>query len=230
MDIYRNVFFDLDRTLWNFEQNATETLLEIIAHFNLNQLIGNKEEFVERYNYYNDRLWEDYRAGAIKKTELRHVRFQQLFSHYNISDPALIAQISRFFLNENPSKKALMPGAVELLEYLSRKYRICIISNGFHDVQLTKIISSGISRYIYKVFTSDQIGAAKPSKEIYNYSVSSINARKAESIMIGDDDVKDIKGAQAAGIDQIYYNPEGKSHQLKPTYEVRHLSEITSIL
>ena len=49
-------------------------------------------------------------------------------------------------------------------------------------------------------------------------------------IMIGDNPNSDILGAQNASIDQVYFNPEGKEIELKPTYTIAHLQELESIL
>ena len=47
---YKNIFFDLDRTLWDFETNSLEVLQEIYDHFNLYDLgIINCKSFI--YNY-----------------------------------------------------------------------------------------------------------------------------------------------------------------------------------
>ena len=48
--------------------------------------------------------------------------------------------------------------------------------------------------------------------------------------MIGDDFGVDIEGAKNAGIDQIYFNPDQNNNPFEPTYEVKSLVEICSIL
>ena len=35
MPLYKHLFFDLDHTLWDFDANAKETLVEIYAFFEL---------------------------------------------------------------------------------------------------------------------------------------------------------------------------------------------------
>ena len=229
MKNYRHIFFDLDRTLWDFQKNSSETLLHVLDEFDLHKVIKNQELFIEKYNFFNDRLWVYYRSGKIKKHELRQERFRMLLHHFHVDDEKLIAAISRFYLNTNPRKSALIPGAVDVLEYLSKKYTLYVISNGFYDVQLTKMISSGISRYFRKLFTSDRIGYAKPRSGIFNYAISSVNARKNESVMVGDDAINDVHGACHARIDQVFLNPEQEVIEIKPTYEIRKLEELKEI-
>jgi len=229
MKTYHHIFFDLDRTLWDFERNSSETLLQILDEFGLHKCIKNPQQFIAKYNFYNDRLWDDYKAGKIKKPELRKERFRLLLHAFDIQDENLIGKISRFYLNTSPLKSALIDGAAETLEYLYHRYKLYIISNGFYDVQVTKMISSGISRYFNKTFTSDRIGYAKPRSGIFNYALSSVNARKDESIMVGDDPINDIHGAYHARIDQVYFNKDGKTADIQPTYEIRHLKELREL-
>jgi putative hydrolase of the HAD superfamily len=227
---YKHIFFDLDRTLWDFNKNSTETLIDIIKVFHLEDIVPDANEFVRLFHYYNDKLWDDFRDGKIRKQLLRLERFRLLLNRYEISEKKTIEKISQFYLNTSPTKPALIGDCVELLNYLGPKYKLYVLSNGFYDVQLTKIINSGISKYFTKLFTSDRIGFAKPDKRIYEYAVRSIHAHKEECLMIGDDVKNDIDGAKNADIDQVYYNPDKISFSSQPTYEIHKLLELKSIL
>ena len=227
---YLHIFFDLDRTLWDFRKNSAETLSDILNKFNLNEFVQSSEEFTERYNFYNDRLWVYFRSGQIQKHQLRYERFRLLLKDYGIKNAKLTAEISRYYLNMSPAKTILIPGAIEVLEYLMPNYNLYILSNGFYDVQLTKMVNSGISHYFKKLFTSDRIGYSKPDSRIFDYAVKSVNARKAESLIVGDDDQVDITGAKNARIDQVLFNPEGRSTSVKATYELKKLIDLRQIL
>lgn len=230
MKDYKHIFFDLDRTLWDFNANASETLAQIIKVFKLENSVTNVDEFILYFHLYNDKLWDHFREGKIRKQLLRQERFRMLFHRYKIDDKELIAAVSRYYLNTAPSKTVLIDGASDILPYLAAKYKLYIISNGFYDVQLTKIVNSGISKYISKVFTSDRLGYAKPDKRIYEYAITSINAHKADCLMIGDDVKNDVIGAQNANIDQIYFNPGESETEIKATYEIKSLLELMEIL
>jgi len=129
-------------------------------------------------------------------------------------------------MNIAPAKTSLINNAINILKYLSATYQLYIVTNGFYDVQLTKMVNSGISPYIRKLFTSDRIGYAKPDSRMFEYVIKSVNAKKEGSVMIGDDEIIDIEGARNARIDQIYFNPEGRVPCVSPTYEVKGLIEL----
>ena len=227
---YKYLFFDLDRTLWDFAMNSSEVLKEILQEFSLNLYIHNEDEFISKYNNYNDNLWNRYREGKIKKPSLRHERFRLLLADYNLHNDEMVEEISRYYLNTCPVKPLLISHADEILDYLNTKYKLYIISNGFYDVQLTKMISSGISKYFTKLFTSDRIGFAKPNAKIFNYAIQSENAKKVESLMIGDDITNDVQGAKNAKIDQVFFNPGNVETNIEPTYMISDLLELKNLL
>jgi len=95
-----------------------------------------------------------------------------------------------------------------VLDYLHGRYEVSIITNGFKEVQYEKIKKSALSKYFRKIFISEEIGAQKPKRAIFEYAVKSMNAPKKSSLMIGDSWDADILGAMNFGIDQVYYNPK----------------------
>lgn len=227
---YKHILFDLDRTLWDFEKNSSETLSEIIDEFSLSGIIDDKNDFIKVFNYYNERLWDYYRMGKIKKFLLRQERFRLVLNRYGIKNRELVARVSKYYLDKNPLKTNLIADSKETLEYLSGKYKLHIISNGFYDVQVTKLINSSISKYFIKIFTSDRIGHAKPDVNIFEYAVRSLHAHKVECLMIGDDETNDIIGAKNANIDQVYFNPKNIAINAQPTYEIMSLTELRELL
>jgi len=227
---YKYIFFDLDRTLWDFTNNSSEALKDIIMEFNISMYVPDIEEFIEKYNHYNDRLWDKYREGKIRKPILRQERFRLLLKDYGIHDKNLIEEISCFYLNTCPVKPFLIKDSKEILEYLYTKYKLYIISNGFYNVQLTKLISSGISKYFTKLFTSDRIGYAKPNEKIFEYAIRSENAKKSECLMVGDDIANDIQGAKNVNIDQVFFNPDNIKSAIESTYTIADLSELRKFL
>jgi putative hydrolase of the HAD superfamily len=230
MKKYTTIFFDLDKTLWDFDTNSSATLLEILDKFSLHSQVFESQVFISNFNRINEHLWDDYRKGKIKKPDLRKERFRRLFSNYGISDPVLLDKISGYYLKVCPSKTALVRNTVETLEYLKPLYKLYVLSNGFYDVQLTKLINSGISRYFIKLFTSDRIGYSKPKAGIFEYAIKSENAKKEECLMVGDDIGNDVRGAMNVHIDQVLYNPEGKVPSVEPTYSITDLIELKEIL
>ncbi|MFI5150542.1 MAG: YjjG family noncanonical pyrimidine nucleotidase [Bacteroidia bacterium] len=231
MKSYKHIFFDLDHTLWDLERNASETISELLETYNLDARINTTgPEFIREYNQINDALWEKLRKGEIDRTTLRYERFRQVFNYFGVEDEKLTIEFGNAFVKESPRKPHLIDGAREVLDYLSGKYTLHIITNGFADAQDVKIEFAKIGHYFTHIVNSEQAGCNKPDARIFNYSLELAGASTTDSIMVGDHLEADILGAKNAGLDQIYYNPLGKEHDHTLTYEVRHLRELSRIL
>lgn len=228
---YKHLFFDLDRTLWDFDA-AAEVAFEIIYEkYNLEALgIPSAHDFYETYHPLNEQLWVLYRANAITKENLQKERFMAPLAHYGIFDSNLAINLSKDYIQHSPRIVRLVPGTMELLEYLKPQYTLHLITNGFQDVQQTKLDGSGMASFFKTITVSEELGIKKPNPEIFLYALNKAGALAEESIMIGDEMAVDIDGARAAGIDQIFFNPSKKVHDGESTYEVDNLLSIKEIL
>jgi len=205
---YTHLFFDLDNTIWDFKNNSYEALQIALDKLGLLGSVGSYTAFFKIYSEVNERLWELYRQGSMNKKVLSVQRFEESFQ---INGTPLLrggAVVNAAYLAEMPLQTKLIDGARELLEYLHGRYDMAIITNGFKEVQYDKILRSQLSKYFRKIFISEEIGAQKPKKEIFEHAIKSMNAPKSTSLMIGDSWEADIVGAMNFGIDQVYYNPK----------------------
>ncbi len=228
---YKHIFFDLDRTLWDFDAAAEVAFERIYEQYDLKSLgIPSAHEFHEVYHPLNERLWELYREDKITKDNLNRTRFVLPLEHYGIHDTDLADHLSEDYVYWSPRIVRLVPGTMELLDYLKPKYHLHLITNGFQEVQHTKLSGSGIEPYFETLTVSEEVGVKKPNPEIFHYALRKANATAEESIVIGDEMAVDINGARAAGIDQIFFNPSGKEEEGERTFEVRSLLEIKKIL
>lgn len=229
MSRYKNIFFDLDNTLWDFTANARDTFNEIFSIFNLWNTIGSIDRFIEAFIFYNDELWDKYRKGQINKEVLRTERFRLTLKKLNIRSKDLSQLISNAYFELMPQKTILMRHAHEVLEYLKTRYHLLILTNGFPEIQQAKIKNSGIDSYFDRVVTARDAGYKKPDSRIFGYALTTINGRKSEAIMIGDDLQVDIEGAMKFGMDQVFFNRKMISHNLPVTYEVKDIKELLHI-
>lgn len=227
---YEHIYFDLDNTLWDFKSNSETTLYELMEAY----FPGKKEmikKFLSVYYPLNDKLWLLYRKGVISKETLRNKRFIDSFKQIGIYDEDKAIAFGEDYIAKSPYQTGLFPYALETLHYLKNKgYKLYLLTNGFIEVQVIKITQSGIEAYIDKMITSEDAGYQKPHRKIFEYALKSANARKKDSIMIGDDLVTDIAGARKFGMDRIFFNPEGIKHSERVNFEIRSLKDLQLIL
>jgi YjjG family noncanonical pyrimidine nucleotidase len=232
MPLYSCVFFDLDHTLWDYETNCKEALQELYHSYGLNNFgVPSFHDFHTSFNVINTNLWDRYDRGEIHRDVIRFERFDRILKEFGVNHYEMSLKLSDDYVNESPKKKNLMPSAGIVLEYLSSKnYPMYIITNGFDEIQSTKLQSSGIEKYFQEVVTSQKAGYKKPAKEIFHYALDKEGILSHQAIMIGDNLITDIGGAKNAAIDAVYLNPTGVSHNENVTYEIRSLNELTTIL
>jgi putative hydrolase of the HAD superfamily len=225
---YNYFLFDLDRTLWDFDANAENNISTLIDRYKLE--VGDKKSFYQKYDQINHRLWADYEKGILSKEKLRGERFHMTLLEYGIDNRVLAEEIGEQYLREMPNQKILMPHAYEVLTSLrERGARMALISNGFKEVQYTKIKNSGIDHFFDAVLISEEQGVHKPSPIIFKRALNAISGIKSETIMVGDDFANDIEGAMIFGIDQFFYNYKSLPCDGGPTYNSSDLRDLLTI-
>jgi putative hydrolase of the HAD superfamily len=228
---YRHIFFDLDHTLWDFDANSRQTLEDLYLSFELQKRgVHSFDSFFEHYTAHNEKLWDRFRKGFIKMDDLRWKRMWLTLLEFKIGEEKLARDMAMRFLDLLPTRKLLFPYTVEILTYLTNKeYKLHLITNGFEQIQHSKLKYSGIANFFIEVITSEGSSLVKPNKEIFDYAFQKAKALPGESIMIGDNIEADIQGAINAGIDQVYVNHLNIAPAIKPTYTVYSLKELEDI-
>ena len=229
---YKDLFFDLDHTLWDFETNSKETIQELYTTHRLADLgIVDFDGFYSTYSAHNHRLWDRYTKGFIKQEELRWKRVYLSLLDFKVANEPLAKEMSQAYLEILPNKKHLFPYTIEILEYLKQKdYKMHLITNGFESVQFKKIKNSGLQDYFIEVITSEASNSLKPQKEIFEYALKNANASVEKSIMIGDNESADIQGGINIGMDTIFVNHIQVVPTVPATYTITHLKELENIL
>ncbi len=228
---YKHLFFDLDRTLWDFEKSALEAFREIFEHHGFDKRgWGNYRDFHEKYAKHNFRLWELYRIGSLDKETLRWKRFYLTLLDFGVDDKALAEEIGEEYLDISPRKVNLFPHTMETLACLAPKYHLHLITNGFQEVQEIKVKVSGMDRYFETLITSEKAGVKKPDARIFYYAFDKTGARAQESLMIGDDYPVDIEGARRVGMDQVFFDPQQTPDPDHCTYKIKDLKELCEFL
>jgi putative hydrolase of the HAD superfamily len=190
---------------------------EAFTQLGITNTLPSFDLFFPIYLVINDELWAEYRGKKISKDVLRGLRFERSLGEFGIVPDIHYTQIDDLYLKIMTTQTNLIPE-----------------TNGFKEVQHDKLVNTGLNKFITNVFISEDIKSPKPSHEIFEYSIKSSNARKKESLMIGDSWESDIIGAKNYGIDQVFFNP-GKlivdfENYGEPTFTIEELNQLLIIL
>ena len=157
---YKNLFIDLDDTLWDTSNNNKECLKEIYADYPFHQHYPSFETFFDDYMPNNLQLWAQYRKGEINKETLIIGRFLKVLEPLGITDKEYILSLNKDFLKRTTLKTKVLPGTFELLEYLRPSFRMFILSNGFREVPLSTYATDAVLK---KSLNSFRIKASQPT-------------------------------------------------------------------
>lgn len=228
---YQHIFFDLDHTIWDFDKNAEEALHELFLQHKLEDLgLAAPDIFIETYTRNNHRLWAEYHLGKISKEALREARFKHTFLELGLDESVIPTGFEEAYVQLGPTKTNLFPEAHETLKYLSGKYLLYVISNGFKESAEMKIRLCNLGQYFKHIFISEVVGINKPDPKIYEHALQLAGAQKQESLMIGDSLEADVYGALNFGIDAIYFNPNKAEKPANVPKQIHHLNELMLLL
>lgn len=222
-----HVFIDLDNTLFDFYASEEAVLGSALAAHGIAPTAENKA----LYQRINHKQWQLLEEGAISIDEVGVRRFALLVDALGAAaNPRALSETYEAMLIEDVH---FMPGAQELLETLSSRYRLYLVTNGMASVQYGRIAHAGIGRYFTKLFVSSDLDAVKPSNTFFDKCFAQIpDFHPKRAAIIGDGLGSDIRGGIGAGLYTIWYNHTGMTNDLpwQADAEVRHLNEVPAIL
>lgn len=205
------IFFDLDDTLWNFTANSAISLRKLyeISPI-LRKLFKSIDEFIDIYHVHNAQMWDLYSRGKVTTEELKRERWRRTLATRQFEVlTAVCEELDTVYLTILAQQQEMIPGAMEMLDRLSKKFMLAVLSNGFSKTQYQKLHYSGLEKYITRTIVSEEIGINKPNPKIFEYAVSETGA-VAPFLMVGDNPATDVLGAMCAGWSAIWFNPSGK--------------------
>ena len=201
MKTYDIILIDIDRTLLDFDK-AQKMCLEKV--FFTNGLKFDESTYL-KYMLFDRKWWEDVENGKISINTLTEKRFTAILNELGfIINPQLvydqyIAMLSKLVF--------LIDGAQQVCLELNKRKRLFAASNGFYDLQISRLANAGILTYFEDIYVSDKIGHAKPNLLFYQHIFNELKVTDLSRIlMIGDSISSDIKGGMNAQIDTCWFN------------------------
>ncbi len=211
------VFLDLDNTLWDFDANAEEAIKELYHRHELHLHSDfHVDQFLSLYKEVNAAYWLRYEKGEVTKEVLRTARFTDTFNAMGVAAALQPENVWQEYLDICPIMTRMMPGALDCLTELKKKYRIALLTNGFERTQQTKISVSGIGAFVDFMMTSESVGMAKPDSRFFALALEKAGCIAQEAVYLGDTWHTDVEGGMGAGIVSYWYR-RGQDHRDLPS-------------
>ena len=203
---YKYILLDIDNTLFDFDACERQAFYRAMTELG----VPPTEALHSRYSAINDACWRALERGEMTREALQAARYRRLAEEFSLSfDPD---EANDLYLTHLAQTDTLYPGASDFVKALAEMAEIHIITNGLARVQTGRLQRSPLYPFFKKVFISEQVGAAKPDPAFFEAVATEIDGfDKSRAIVIGDSLTSDIKGANNARIDCIWYNPKGKA-------------------
>lgn len=198
----KSVWFDLDNTFYSYEIANNAGM--VAAYEKLNKLFSINHADAES-------LFAEARK-QIKKlldgTGASHSRllyFQRMLELMGLkTQPSLILDLEQTFWRAYIQNAVLFDGVEDFLYKLRSKDIVtAIVTDLTAQIQMRKLIYLGMDSLIDFIVTSEEVGADKPNKRIYEVAAQKTGFTGKDVWMIGDDIAKDIKAAQEFGLHAI---------------------------
>jgi len=228
MPRYEFVLLDADETLFDFTKSELQALNKVLTE----RGYPTDEETVGLYLKINTALWDANARGEVDQDFLTVERFAAFMRvKGGDHDPR---KFNKDYLEALGEGCYLLPGAVEFCEALKAGgCKLAIVTNGLPTAQWGRFNRSPLKDIIPHMFVSMELGCQKPQPEYFDKVCEALGITdRSRAVIVGDSLSSDIRGGVNAGIDTLWYNPEGKEtpDYPAPTYVVRNYQEALRIL
>ncbi|WP_026630442.1 HAD family hydrolase [Dyadobacter alkalitolerans] len=189
----KNIIFDLGDVILNIDVP--------VASKSFAELSGREQaEILELFS--KNALFRQFETGELDEMGFRNY-VRKILEFSDLSDEAIDTAWNSLLLD-------LPPERVELIQNLSKNYRLFLLSNtsSIHITQVNKILeaSTGVKKLddlFETVFLSYEMGLMKPDPRIYQKVLEQAGL-KAEETLFLDDNRDNIEAASKLGIDTIH--------------------------
>ncbi|NYE09111.1 putative hydrolase of the HAD superfamily [Bacillus niacini] len=226
------IFFDLDDTLhdhlYPFSKAFKDTFPLLYEYMDVTSLY-------KKFRDFSDLLWKQYSSRQLTLEEMRIARIVMALEYFQKGITNELASRFQAQYELNSGSLQLFAEVPKLINEIKAQGKLVgIITNGPVQHQFNKINSLGLTSFVSRdrIFISDEVGVAKPNKQIFQHVAQKVNMIPSEMIYIGDSWPNDVVAPMEAGWKAIWYNHRKRLPDIghKPLAEINQLLSIIDIV
>jgi len=178
-------------------------------------------------------LWRQFNAG--NRTKTFNAALDELAITY---DDHLIQELIQFYRNHAPN--IILPAdSRRVLDQLSRKYALALLTDGFLPAQSLKVEALGIEHYFKTIVYTEDLGREswKPSSAGFERILQALNADPQTTACIADNELKDFIAPNALGMTTIQLIRPNRIHtqtssdpSAKPQHTIHQITDLPPLL
>ena len=201
----KTVIFDIDNTLYNFDK-ADRIAMDAVCAYAQEQLGWEKTEFSVVYENMKKQLFGE--LGDIGSSHNRLLRFEKILEDHGLPLSPHALNLYHKYWDTLIDVSEISSGAAGTLKTLKEKgIRLGIGSDMTAWIQYKKLEKLELLVYFDFVVTSEEAGLDKPAPMFFDLCLKKAKCEPGECLFIGDNYLKDYRGALAAGMQALWFVP-----------------------
>ncbi len=220
-----NLCFDCDDTLYDLQEPFNRSVKQFIP------VLPVSLPFIYKvYRKVGDRVFDLEHEHVITSDDVGIYRIYGACKELSI--PFTLEQAADFqdAYRKYQGQISMQPVLHEF--FASTSARVSILTNGQEGHQKDKVRTLGMYDYIGDdaIFTSEGIGYAKPDAKAFQTVCDRLSIPYDTMYYIGDNYIKDMEGAKAAGLHTIHFNRHNLQEGMASDYIVYNEDQLVALL
>jgi len=228
------VLFDLDNTLYDYNPVHKKALKQAHKILKKNIKISFKK-FLNLYKISKAEIHKELSGTASAHNRILY--FQRLIEKTKKTvEPKIILKLFNVYWNTFLKNMKLRKNTLSTLKKIKEKgLRIVIVTDLTTHIQLRKLKKLRIADYVDFLVTSEEAGSEKPHSIMFLSALNKLKILPKDAIMVGDNTVTDIEGANAVGLDTILIKnkkpiKKQKEDYRNPNHIIKDINEVLDLI
>ena len=224
--MYKNVIIDFYGTLVDIHTNEdADFVWQKLSLYMSYQGAGySADELKASFEKISEKLKARYSGSECPEVDITDV-FYRLYVNKEIkAKPKVVKNTSLFYRSLATEYINIFEGAVPMLKELKKHgKKLFLLSNAQRVFLMAELKMLNLDKYFDGIYISSDVHACKPDPAIFKEVLKKEDLKKSDTVMVGHEYAKDIKGANKVGIDSIYFlteNSDPKAKKEEATHSV----------
>jgi putative hydrolase of the HAD superfamily len=226
------IIFDIGDTLFNATGLLHEAIKKSTGELYKRGSIDNETEFIKTYMEIDKLIQGPHINHLFSDLSICKRVWEKLDLKGSYSD------IGFFLTNlRNNVRKGIRRNEqlVDIIRTLNNKgLKIAIVSDGTTNEQIETLTNLGVVKFFDVIVISEEYNLEKPDPILFEHALFQMGVKPKESLMVGDDPIRDIEGAKKLGIYTIittqYSTRLNQKKRIKADFKIENLKEVLLII
>ena len=225
------ILFDLDDTLFDHTKAQNDVILRVTKNYP--ELFGNIDDrtILDVFRKADIIAVGEFDSG-VPLDVVRLGRSKRFLGSLGIKAD-ICEEITKKYIRSYSTVILPIEGAEKVIRSLHGKYKLGIVTNGSPEIQMYKLDSLNILKYLECKIYSEGVGASKPDPEIFLAATNKLDIAPARCLFVGNSYRDDVIGAKNVGMYTCWFNRHKEPVPTKEThhdYKISTLDELLDIL